>query len=229
MKMRNYYIDFENVKTAGLAGLEDLASDDSVKIFAKSETDAMKFKDIKTVMKARAHIVIDDVITGTKNALDFQLLTELLIDATEGDGTQGKSRFIIVSKDRGYDPAIAQMKKRGINNVTRVESIGKDIKPKKETTPAAPRKKPASKGKPVSRQAPAKTDRKIRDIIRDKCGMEITTAQSAYVYSALLAGESKNAFYNYFRSAMGEAGGREFYNQIKKAFDDLRALPVKKP
>lgn len=227
--MRNYYIDFENVKTAGLAGIEDLATDDIVKIFAKSETDAMKFKDIKTVMKARAHVVIDDVITGTKNALDFQLLTELLLDAAEDGKAKGQSRFIIVSKDRGYDPAIAQMKKRGINNVTRVESIGKDIKPKKESSPSEPRKRPAPKGKPVSRQAPAKTDRKIRDIVRDKCGIEITTAQSAYIYSALLAGESKNAFYNYFRSAMGEAGGREFYNQIKKAFDDLKALPVKKP
>jgi len=222
--MRNYYIDFENVKTGGLKGVEDLAPDDSVKIFAKSDTDAMKFRDIKTVMKAKARITIDDVITGTKNALDFQLLTELLIDAAEE--SSGKSRFIIVSKDRGYDPAIAQMKKRGINNVTRVESIGLDIKPKKEPqnkTKAGSSAKP----KPVSRQAPAKTDRKIREIVKDKCGIEITTAQSAYIYSALLEGSTKNAFYNYFRSAMGEAGGREFYNTIKKAFEDLRTAVIK--
>lgn len=222
--MRNYYIDFENVKTTGLKGIEELAADDCVKIFAKSETDAMKFKDIRMVMKAKARIVIDDVLTGTKNALDFQLLTELLIDAMAEGKSQGKSRFIIVSKDKGYDPAIAQMKKRGLTNVIRVESISGDIKPKKETVKPEQSKAAAVKKKPVSRQAPGKIDSKIRDIVRDKCNMEITTAQSAYIYSALLAGESKNSFYNYFRSAMGEAKGRAFYNSIKKAFDELSIL-----
>ena len=51
--MTYYYIDFENVKTAGLKGIDLLPSGDTVKIFAKGGSDQMKFNDIKTLMSAK--------------------------------------------------------------------------------------------------------------------------------------------------------------------------------
>ena len=121
--MNYYYIDFENVKTAGLKGIDSLPSGDTVKIFAKGGSDQMKFNDIKTLMAAKAGVAIEDVVTGTKNALDFQLLTDLMIDCVKRAGMSPAPGFIIISADRGYDPAITQMKKRGINNVFRAVSI----------------------------------------------------------------------------------------------------------
>lgn len=121
--MNYYYIDFENVKTAGLKGVDTLPSGDTVKIFAKGGSDQMKFNDIKTLMNARASVVIDDVVTGTKNALDFQLLADLTIDCMKRAGMSPAPKFVIISADRGYDPAITQMRKRGINNVFRAVSI----------------------------------------------------------------------------------------------------------
>lgn len=121
--MNYYYIDFENVKTAGLKGIDTLPSGDTVKIFAKGGSDQMKFNDIKTLMNARASVGIEDVVTGTKNALDFQLLADLMIDCVKRAGMSPAPRFVIISADHGYDPAIAQMKKRGVNNVFRAVSI----------------------------------------------------------------------------------------------------------
>ena len=121
--MNYYYIDFENVKTAGLKGVDTLPSGDTVKIFAKGGSDQMKFNDIKMLMNARASVVIDDVVTGTKNALDFQLLADLTIDCMKRAGMSPAPKFVIISADRGYDPAITQMRKRGINNVFRAVSI----------------------------------------------------------------------------------------------------------
>lgn len=121
--MNYYYIDFENVKTAGLKGVDTLPSGDTVKIFAKGGSDQMKFNDIKTLMNARASVVIDDVVTGTKNALDFQLLADLTIDCMKRAGMSPAPKFVIISADHGYDPAITQMRKRGINNVFRAVSI----------------------------------------------------------------------------------------------------------
>ena len=121
--MNYYYIDFENVKTAGLKGIDTLPSGDTVKIFAKGGSDQMKFNDIKTLMNARASVGIEDVVTGTKNALDFQLLADLTIDCMKRAGMSPAPRFVIISADHGYDPAIAQMKKRGVNNVFRAVSI----------------------------------------------------------------------------------------------------------
>ena len=112
--MNYYYIDFENVKTAGLKGIETLPSGDTVKIFAKGGSDQMKFNDIKTLMACKATVAIEDVVTGTKNALDFQLLTDLMVDCMKRAGMSTPPRFVIISADHGYDPAITQMKKRGI-------------------------------------------------------------------------------------------------------------------
>ena len=121
--MNYYYIDFENVKTAGLKGLDSLPSCDTVKIFAKGGSDQLKFNDIKTLMACKATVAIEDVVTGTKNALDFQLLTDLMIDCVKRAGMSPAPKFIIISADHGYDPAITQMKKRSVNNVFRAVSI----------------------------------------------------------------------------------------------------------
>ena len=121
--MNYYYIDFENVKTAGLKGIENLPSVDTVKIFAKGGSDQMKFNDIRNLMAAKATVGIEDVVTGTKNALDFQLLTDLMVDCVKRAGMTPAPKFIIIAADHGYDPAIVQMKKRGINNVFRAVSI----------------------------------------------------------------------------------------------------------
>jgi len=121
--MNYYYIDFENVKTAGLKGLDSLPSCDTVKIFAKGGSDQLKFNDIKTLMACKATVAIEDVVTGTKNALDFQLLADLMIDCMKRAGMSPAPKFIIISADHGYDPAITQMKKRSVNNVYRAVSI----------------------------------------------------------------------------------------------------------
>ena len=173
--MNYYYIDFENVKTAGLKGMDSLSSCDTVKIFAKGGSDQLKFNDIKTLMACKATVAIEDVVTGTKNALDFQLLTDLMIDCVKRAGMSPAPKFIIISADHGYDPAITQMKKRSVNNVFRAVSIkdaesgnfaGREQKQpakqpakqqrtnkteegKKEEKPAQPAKKP-------QRRAPAK-------------------------------------------------------------------------
>ena len=163
--MNYYYIDFENVKTAGLKGVDALPSSDTVKIFAKGGSDQMKFNDIKTLMAAKATVTIEDVVTGTKNALDFQLLTDLMIDCVKRAGMSPAPKFVIISADHGYDPAITQMKKRGVNNVYRATTIkdaengnfaGKELKqaqaPKqaraKKTTDDKKEEKPRKKAAP---------------------------------------------------------------------------------
>lgn len=173
--MNYYYIDFENVKTAGLKGLDSLPSCDTVKIFAKGGSDQLKFNDIKTLMACKATVAIEDVVTGTKNALDFQLLTDLMIDCVKRAGMSPAPKFIIISADHGYDPAITQMKKRSVNNVFRAVSIkdaesgnfaGREQKqpakqPAKQqrtnkTEEGKKEEKPAQSAKKPQRRAPAK-------------------------------------------------------------------------
>lgn len=298
--MRIYYIDYENVKGAGTEGIDGLSVDDRVKIFAKGKSDAMKFDDIKLIMTSKAKVVIDDVVTGTKNALDFQLLADLLVDVFDNRKANVSARYCIISKDKGYDPAILQMKKRGIDCVTRAESIGADtgsaaVRPQiqktgnpdaqagnvrtakgsvqknaggsaasvsavKSSAPEAQSRKVQSRkvqstgsqtqntnnqkaqavkpgvrsvseetksqgvrsGRKPAPVAPENEGRIIREGIKAKCNIDITEPQVAHVYLALKTSDSKNAFYNYFRTAMGEVKGRAFYKSIRSSFEDLR-------
>ncbi|MCR5489353.1 MAG: hypothetical protein K6F03_04740 [Saccharofermentans sp.] len=174
--MTYYYIDFENVKTAGLKGIDSLPSGDTVKIFAKGGSDQMKFNDIKTLMNAKPAVAIEDVVTGTKNALDFQLLADLTIDCTKRAGMTPAPKFVIISADHGYDPAITQIKKRGFNNVFRAVSIKdaengnfcgekqKQSKPQPKAAPKAGDEKvksqPAQKDEEQPKAAPAQKPRR---------------------------------------------------------------------
>ena len=203
--MNYYYIDFENVKTAGLKGLDSLPSCDTVKIFAKGGSDQLKFNDIKTLMAAKATVVIEDVVTGTKNALDFQLLADLMIDCMKRAGMSPAPKFIIISADHGYDPAITQMKKRSVNNVYRAVSIkdaengnfaGREQKQapkqsakqepkqkqgnkaeegKKEEKPAQPAKKPGRRA-PAKKTAPEAAE-KSEQKTEQKPAQEKTSAK----------------------------------------------------
>ena len=166
--MNYYYIDFENVKTAGLKGIDTLPSADTVKIFAKGGSDQMKFNDIKTLMSAKPAVVIEDVVTGTKNALDFQLLADLTIDCTKRAGMTPAPKFVIISADHGYDPAIMQIKKRGFNNVYRAVSIKdaengnfcaerqKQSKPQQKASQTTPKAEPSKQAEEQPKPAPAK-------------------------------------------------------------------------
>ena len=170
--MNYYYIDFENVKTAGLKGIDTLPSGDTVKIFAKGGSDQMKFNDIKTLMNAKPTVAIEDVVTGTKNALDFQLLADLTIDCTKRAGMTPVPKFIIISADHGYDPAITQIKKRGFNNVYRAVSIKdaengnfcverqKQSKPQQKTGDEKVKSQPAQKDEEQPKAAPAQKPRR---------------------------------------------------------------------
>ena len=100
--MALYYVDFENVHTGGLNGIEELCRKDEVYIYCR-ETDVkgieskLKQKKIKALVKCK---IVDGV---TKNALDFELLSDLFV-------SKKHDIRIIISKDKGFDAAI----RRGI-------------------------------------------------------------------------------------------------------------------
>ena len=208
--MNYYYIDFENVKTAGLKGVDALPSSDTVKIFAKGGSDQMKFNDIKTLMAAKATVTIEDVVTGTKNALDFQLLTDLMIDCVKRAGMSPAPKFVIISADHGYDPAITQMKKRGVNNVYRATTIkdaengnfaGKELKqPRaKKTTDdkkeEKPRKKVAPKADTPASDAPVASAAKTEPSKTQKPEQKqpSSTPSRRRVHSRTINKDDKNA------------------------------------
>lgn len=97
--MKTYLIDFENVKSKGLVGIDRLDSDDNVIIFYSENSDTISFEMHCLVMKAKANIEYMKVRVGGKNALDFQLSTLLGYIVAKGNN----SHVFVISGDKGFD------------------------------------------------------------------------------------------------------------------------------
>lgn len=98
-KMKIYLIDFENVKSKGLDGIDKLQETDSVIIFFSENSDTLSFEMHQKVLSSKADIEYFKVSVGGKNALDFQLSTLLGYMVAK----EIYSHIFVISNDRGFD------------------------------------------------------------------------------------------------------------------------------
>lgn len=112
--MAYYLIDFENVKSRGMEGVELLAEEDTVCIFYSDNADSMTFDLHRKLNETKAKIIYHKVAVGTKNALDFQLATYLgyLICEQQREGIH--PNYFIVTKDNGFISLMVYWKAQGV-------------------------------------------------------------------------------------------------------------------
>ena len=112
--MAYYLIDFENVKSRGMEGVELLTEEDTVCIFYSDNADSMTFDLHRKLNETKANIIYHKVAVGTKNALDFQLATYLgyLICEQQRDGIH--PNYFIVTKDNGFTSLMVYWKAQGV-------------------------------------------------------------------------------------------------------------------
>ena len=137
--MAYYLIDFENVKSRGMEGVELLAEEDTVCIFYSDNADSMTFDLHRKLNETKAQIIYHKVAVGTKNALDFQLATYLgyLICEQQREGIHPD--YFIVTKDNGFTSLMVYWKAQGVPvRITRNLLWGKN--PTAEQNPAAEEK-----------------------------------------------------------------------------------------
>ena len=109
--MNYYLVDFENVKKDGLDGIHKLESEDRVCIFYSKNADSITFDQHKRLIESKAGIELCKVDVGSKNALDFQLATQLgyLI------ANKAAQNYYIVSKDKGFEILSGYWKSREVS------------------------------------------------------------------------------------------------------------------
>lgn len=112
--MTYYLIDFENVKSRGMEGVELLTEEDTVCIFYSDNADSMTFDLHRKLNETKANIIYHKVAVGTKNALDFQLATYLgyLVCEQQREGIH--PNYFIVTKDNGFTSLMVYWKAQGV-------------------------------------------------------------------------------------------------------------------
>lgn len=97
--MAVYLVDFENVTSAGISGIQRLTKEDKVYIFYTVNASNMSFAAHMNLLSSPAEVIYYNVTSGGKNALDFQLSSFLGYLISKGEDKD----FYIISNDKGYD------------------------------------------------------------------------------------------------------------------------------
>ncbi|MDY4971635.1 MAG: PIN domain-containing protein [Lachnospiraceae bacterium] len=105
--MSTYLIDFENVKSGGLAGMDRIKKEDSVHLFWSARENKITIDMMEMIRSSESEIVMHKAVTGERDALDHQLCSYLGFLA----GGRGETDFVIVSNDKAYDHLIEFWKK----------------------------------------------------------------------------------------------------------------------
>lgn len=108
--MAVYLVDFENVSSAGISGIQKLTKEDKVYIFYTVNASNMSFAAHLNLLSSPAEVVYYNVASGGKNALDFQLASFLGYLICQGH----EKKFCIISNDRGFEYVKAFWERNGI-------------------------------------------------------------------------------------------------------------------
>lgn len=136
--MNIYLVDFENVNSQGLNGINRLDSNDRIIIFYSENADSMTFELHEQINQSRAYIFFQKVDVGLKNALDFQLATYLGYLICENEKEDKSVTYYVVTKDRGYASLITYWSKRDVD-ITLVGSLTQSMKLQRERSADAKR------------------------------------------------------------------------------------------
>lgn len=116
----HYLVDTENFGTPIIERLvTGLRDTEMIHLFYTDHSPALSYRVTEKLLQRPDQIRLENCITGTANAMDFQLISALgcLLSACD----PGKNDFKIISDDRGYDATVAFWTKRGMP-VTRIPS-----------------------------------------------------------------------------------------------------------
>lgn len=209
--MATYIIDYENVSVDGMKGLSELTAEDNLYIFYSEKADRMTFDLYRRLSECRARQEFFRASVGTKNALDFQLVSILGYKVARDE----KATFVIVSRDKGFDCVVKLWASRGVS-ITRASSIGAALTGEPAEEPTA---KPATKTATAKKAEPKNAAAKPEDALAHKVSSQLGSKYAAHVDMAvegLLAHPNKTDFNNYLGKKLGDTKlASELYHKLK--------------
>lgn len=239
--MAVYLVDYENVHQSGLTGIETLSTDDLVVIFYSYDGAAVP---VYVLDKCTARLDYRRVVTGTTNALDFQLVAFLFHEM------QPEEDYYIISHDKGYDMVVPMAKSFG-NTIIRKSYIGEDdavwensfeYKNIQSKMILFQKKDINEKIKNICGIYGIKNDQcigdpdkedvsvtwlniplqeKIAKVIKEKVGTTPANETVQLLIQGLAGCENRQDFYLFCTRNMGSTAGHKFYKAVKTSFEEM--------
>ena len=118
--MNIFLIDYENVNSIGLNGIDLLTKDDRVYLFYSENANSINIDIMNIIVKGNYSFKNFKLNKSDKNALDFQLVLFL---GTMIKSKKSSTNFYIISHDNGYQSAIDFAKEQFNVDIKKFDSI----------------------------------------------------------------------------------------------------------
>jgi hypothetical protein len=143
--MSVYLIDYENVHSAGLEGVENLSIDDEVVMFYGNDGSSIPMELHVKMAESKASIRYIRTNKTAKNYLDFQLsaISGYLVATTK------QNEFIVISKDSGFNSVLDLWNNQDFVGrrliFSKRDQIAEDAAPKKKRSSGRKKSSPLDK------------------------------------------------------------------------------------
>lgn len=132
MSQATYYlIDFENVHESGLYGSEELKKHEYIHLFFTQNADKINLEFIASIPSTNLHY--HEIPTGNQS-LDRHLITFLGYLIGQNKNNTGNHKYIIVSKDSGYDSIVSFWQKESYNVLRQPAISNANVKEQPKST-----------------------------------------------------------------------------------------------
>jgi len=229
--MRVFLVDFENVHSEGLVGVDTLTENDEVVVFYSNNADSITFEMMHKLMFCKAKLCYYKIRRGGRNALDFQMASYLgyLINACSVIKNKPEVEFFLISKDSGFDFVIDFWESGNINIkpiVKRFYTIKAAFGQGKKTVASKSEEVPppveiAVKTTVPEVEEPVIVEVKVADVVEaPKLDTEVNNEIeiNTEVERLLSVAKSSHELYISMVKRFGQKKGVELYRNIKSRF-----------
>lgn len=215
------YVDFENVKLKGLEGLDELTEKDTLYLFYSKNAETLTVPIHESIKNSKANIETIECSTGS-NAMDFVIST--LLGSHVKTDTE-KTKYFIVSKDKGYQAIIDYWKDFDIKRILNLKQVNNE---NLEVDEEKPIKKKVIQKKNISKkvnqpkqQQSQKKKHKIN--VRSRIGMLVKGLKKADMdkMEALIKNGNDNTYPKLLNEKFGTKGN-DYLNKLKPLFSELK-------
>jgi hypothetical protein len=218
--MRVFLIDFENVHSEGMTGVDHLTDADEVVIFYSNNADSVSFDILHKLMFCKSKLSYYKIKRGGKNALDFQLSCYLGYRICKDP----EAEFFIISKDNGYDFVLDFWEcgyTRTEPNIRRFSNIKTLLQweaAQRKQKDAALKAVEKLAAEPVGHDAPGVPSNALEAAPDEPAEFSMTDEEAAIAAEIMATSKTSHQFYTTMVKRFRQKRGREIYHHFKNDF-----------